>query len=259
MKTRAAVVEGQGQPFTMTEVELEEPRDDEVLVRMVATGLCHTDLSLRDTLPAEMFPRVFGHEGAGVVEEVGADVTGVSVGDHVVLSLASCRECARCQDGRAGYCEQTLMLNYMGFRMDGSTAYSREAGPVYGHFFGQSSFAQHAVALASSVIVVDPELDLTRIAPYGCGFMAGSGAVLNVAQPGPGDSVVVYGVGAVGLAAVASARASGVETVVAVDLQPGRLEAAASAANGALRSGNGEKALDIATITGATMPSIAWS
>ncbi|HYF73281.1 MAG TPA: zinc-binding dehydrogenase, partial [Nocardioides sp.] len=127
----------------------------------------------------------------------------------------------------AGYCEQTLMLNYMGFRMDGSTSYSRESGAVYGHFFGQSSFAQHAVALASSVVVVDRDLDLTRIAPYGCGFMAGSGSVLNVAQPEPGDSVVVYGVGAVGLAAVASARASGVETVVAVDLQSARLEAAA--------------------------------
>jgi aryl-alcohol dehydrogenase len=226
MRTTVAVVNGPGEEFAFEEVEIDGPRADEVLVRIVATGLCHTDLSLRDTLPAEMFPRVFGHEGAGVVEEVGADVTGVSVGDHVVLSLASCRECARCQDGRAGYCEQTLMLNYMGFRMDGSTSYSREAGPVYGHFFGQSSFAQHAVALASSVIVVDPSLDLTRIAPYGCGFMAGSGSVLNVAQPQAGDSVVVYGVGAVGLAAVASARASGVQTVVAVDLQPGRLEAA---------------------------------
>ncbi len=226
MRTTVAVVDGPGAEFVLEEVEVHGPRADEVLVRVVATGLCHTDLSLRDTLPAEMFPRVFGHEGAGVVEEVGVDVTGVNVGDHVVLSLASCRECARCRDGRAGYCEQTLMLNYMGFRMDGSTSYSRESGPVHGHFFGQSSFARHAVALASSVIVVDPELDLTRIAPYGCGFMAGSGAVLNVAQPGPGESVAVYGVGAVGLAAVAAARASGVETVVAVDLLPGRLEAA---------------------------------
>ncbi len=227
MRTTVAVVNGPGAEFVLEEVEVDGPRADEVLVRIVATGLCHTDISLRDTLPAEMFPRVFGHEGAGVVEEVGADVTGIEVGDHVVLSLASCRGCAKCEAGLAGYCEQTLMLNYMGFRMDGSTSYSREAGPVYGHFFGQSSFAQHAVALASSVVVVDTSLDLTRVAPYGCGFMAGSGAVLNVAKPGPGDSVVVYGVGAVGLAAVAAARARGVETVVAVDLLPGRLEAAA--------------------------------
>ena len=212
MKTTVAVVNAPGEPFVFEEVEVDGPRADEVLVRIVATGLCHTDISLRDTLPAEMFPRVFGHEGSGVVEEVGADVTGVEVGDHVVLSLASCRTCAKCLAGLAGYCEQTMMLNYMGFRADGSTSYSREAGPVYGHFVGQSSFARHAVALASSVVVVDPGLDLTLYAPYGCGFMAGSGSVLNVLKPGPEDSVVVYGAGAVGLAAIAAARASGVAT-----------------------------------------------
>ena len=226
MRTTVAVVNGPGQDFLFEEVEVDGPRADEVVVRILASGICHTDLSLREQLPAEMFPRVFGHEGAGVVEEVGAEVTGIEVGDHVVLSLASCRTCEKCTSGRAGYCDQTMMLNYMGFRMDGSTSYSREAGPVYGHFFGQSSFAQHAVALASSVVVVDKTLDLTLYAPYGCGFMAGSGSVLNVLQPGPEDSVVVYGVGAVGLAAVAAATASGVETVIAVDLQPSRLEAA---------------------------------
>jgi aryl-alcohol dehydrogenase len=226
MRTTVAVVNGPGAEFVLEEVDVDGPRADEVLVRIVATGLCHTDISLRDTLPAEMFPRVFGHEGAGVVAEVGADVTGIEVGDHVVLSLASCRACARCAAGLVGYCEQTLMLNYLGNRSDGSTSYSRPAGAVYGHFFGQSSFARHAVALATSVVVVDEELDLTLVAPYGCGFMAGSGSVLNVAQPRSGDSVVVYGVGAVGLAAVAAARASGVETLVAVDLLPGRLEAA---------------------------------
>jgi len=226
MRTTVAVVNGPGEEFVLEEVDVDGPRAGEVLVRIVATGLCHTDLSLRDTLPPEMFPRVFGHEGAGVVEEVGAEVTGIAVGDHVVLSLASCRACERCAAGLAGYCEQTLMLNYLGFREDGSTSYSRAAGPVYGHFFGQSSFARHAVALATSVVVVDKELDLTRVAPYGCGFMAGSGSVLNVAQPQPGDSVAVYGVGAVGLAAVAAARSRGVETVVAVDRLPSRLEAA---------------------------------
>ena len=160
-----------------------------------------------------MFPRVFGHEGAGVVEEVGADVTGIEVGDHVVLSLASCRTCAKCTSGQAGYCDQTMMLNYMGFRMDGSTSYTRATGPVYGHFFGQSSLARHAVVHSSSVIVVDKELDLSKVAPFGCGFQTGAGAILNVAQPGPDDSVVVYGVGAVGLAAIAAAKASGVETI----------------------------------------------
>jgi aryl-alcohol dehydrogenase len=228
MRTTVAVVNGPGQDFLFEEVEVDGPRADEVMVRILASGICHTDLSLRDQLPAEMFPRVFGHEGAGVVEEVGADVAGIEVGDHVVLSLASCRTCEKCTSGRAGYCDQTMMLNYMGFRMDGSTSYSRSTGPVYGHFLGQSSLSRHAVVHGSSVIVVDKDLDLSKVAAFGCGFQTGAGAILNVAQPGPGDSVVVYGVGAVGLAAVAAAKASGVETVVAVDLMPSRLEAAES-------------------------------
>ena len=226
MRTTVAVVNGPGQEFLFEEVEVDGPRADEVLVRILASGVCHTDLSLRETLPEEMFPRVFGHEGAGVVEEVGADVTGIEVGDHVVLSLASCRTCAKCRSGQTGYCEQALVLNYMGFRTDGSTAYARASGPVYGHFLGQSSLSRHAVVHASSVIVVDSDLDLSKVAPFGCGFQTGAGAILNVARPGPHDSVVVYGVGAVGLAAVAAAKASGVETVVAVDLTPSRLEVA---------------------------------
>ncbi|WP_372727162.1 NAD(P)-dependent alcohol dehydrogenase [Nocardioides sp.] len=228
MRTTVAVVDQQGAEFTFEEVELDAPRADEVLVRIVATGLCHTDISLRDVLPAEMFPRVFGHEGAGVVEEVGSEVSGISVGDHVVLSLRSCRSCSRCERGEVGYCENSMLLNYMGMRMDGSTTHTRDQGPLYGSFFGQSSFARHALATADNVVVVDPDLDLTRVGPYGCGFQTGAGAVLNVLRPGPGDSLAVYGVGAVGLAAIAAAVGAGVETVVAVDLAPGRLEVAAS-------------------------------
>jgi aryl-alcohol dehydrogenase len=228
VRTTVAIVNEQGQDFTFDEVEIDGPRADEVLVRIVATGLCHTDISLRDTLPPEMFPRVFGHEGAGVVEEVGSEVTGVAVGDHVVLSLRSCRACARCEAGQVGYCEDSLVLNYMGFRMDGSTTYSRDSGPVYGSFFGQSSFAQHAIASQDNIVVVDKALDLARLGPYGCGFQTGAGAVLNVLQCGPADSLVVYGVGAVGLAAIAAATGQGVGTIVAVDLMASRLEAAAS-------------------------------
>jgi aryl-alcohol dehydrogenase len=220
--TRVAVVERPGAGFVFTEVEVDGPRADEVLVRIVATGLCHTDISLRDTLPAEMFPRVFGHEGAGVVEEVGDDVTGVEVGDHVVLSLASCGSCARCTAGEVGYCDQTLVLNYLGTRLDGSTTYTRDGAPVFASFLGQSSLSELAVVHASSCVVVDPALDLTRVAPYGCGFQTGAGAVLNVLRPTERDSVVVYGVGAVGLAAVAAARSTGARTF-AVDLAPSRL------------------------------------
>ncbi|CAN5600392.1 NAD(P)-dependent alcohol dehydrogenase [soil metagenome] len=228
MKTTVAIVNTQGGDFELEEVELDEPRADEVLVRIVAAGLCHTDLSLRDQLPPEMFPRVFGHEGAGVVEQVGADVSGIEVGDHVLLSFRSCRACATCDEGLVGYCDNTLMLNYMGFRMDGSTTHHRGEDPVYGSFFGQSSLARHAIAYADNCVVVDTSLDLATLAPYGCGFQTGAGTVLNIFDPGPDDSLVVFGCGAVGLAAIVAARANGCGTVVAVDLMDSRLEVAAS-------------------------------
>ncbi len=227
MKTTAAIVHEQGQDFRLEEVDLDEPRADEVLVRMVATGLCHTDISLRDSLPPEMFPRVFGHEGAGVVEQVGSEVSGIEVGDHVLLSFRSCRACGPCREGAVGYCDNALVLNYMGFRMDGSTTHRLEDGsPLYGSFFGQSSLAQHALAYADNCVVVDKSLDLTLLAPYGCGFQTGAGTVLNVFDPAPDQSIVVFGAGAVGLAAVVAAKAAGVETVVAVDLLDARLEVA---------------------------------
>ena len=223
MRTTAAIVTEQGGAFELTEVELDDPRDDEVLVRIVATGLCHTDLTMRHFLPPEMFPHVFGHEGAGVVEAVGPRVEGIAVGDHVVLSFRSCRACAPCRAGDVGYCEQTLLLNYMGMRPDGSTTMTHEGSPVFGSFFGQSSLARHALAHADNCVVVDPALDLRIAAPYGCGFQTGAGTVLNVLRPAPSDSLAVYGAGAVGLAAVAAAVAEGVATVLAVDLVGGRL------------------------------------
>jgi aryl-alcohol dehydrogenase len=215
-------VNEQGGDFVLDEVELEGPRADEVLVRIVATGLCHTDIHLKGFLPAEMFPNVFGHEGAGVVESVGEDVTGIEVGDHVVLSFRSCGSCTNCGAGLVGYCEQSLMINYMGMRLDGSTTYSRDGAPVFGSFFGQSSLSAHAIAYADNCVVVDKSIDLTKVAPYGCGFQTGAGTVLNVLEPGPADSLVVYGVGAVGLAALAAARHLGVGTLVAVDPMPTR-------------------------------------
>jgi aryl-alcohol dehydrogenase len=223
MQTTVAVVNGPGQDFELVDVELDEPREGEVLVRIVATGLCHTDITMRSFLPAEMFPNVFGHEGTGVVEQVGPGVTSVSPGDHVVLSFRSCQACAACHAGNPAYCEQTLLLNYMGMRIDGSTTMSRGGAPVFGSFFGQSSFGRHALVGAECCVVVDPAHDLTRLAPFGCGYQTGVGTVLNVLQPGEADSLVVYGAGAVGLAAVAAAAATGVGTVVAVDLQAARL------------------------------------
>ncbi len=222
MRTTAYLVEEPGGDFTLAEVELEEPREDEVLVRVVATGLCHTDLTVPTMLPQEMLPTVVGHEGTGVVEKVGAAVSGIEVGDHVVMSFRSCRACGPCAAGDVGYCEQSLLLNYMGMRADGSTTMKRatergDGETVFGNFFGQSSFARHAIAYADNCVVVDKRLDLTRLAPFACGFQTGAGTVLNVLDPTPDEPIVVFGAGAVGLAAVAAARGLGVETVVVVD------------------------------------------
>jgi len=203
--------------FEFAEVELDDPRSDEVLVRVVATGLCHTDLTVPTMLPAEMFPTVMGHEGTGVVEAVGSEVAGIEVGDHVVMSFRSCGACGPCAAGDVGYCEQHILLNYMGMRVDGSTTMRRGEETVFGSFFGQSSFARHALAHADNCVVVPKDLDLTLLAPFGCGFQTGAGTVLNVLRPTADESVVVFGAGAVGLAAVAAARGAGVGTVVAVD------------------------------------------
>ncbi|WP_295654137.1 NAD(P)-dependent alcohol dehydrogenase [uncultured Dietzia sp.] len=227
MKTRAAVAEGPGQPFQLSELQIDEPRSDEILVRVKAVGLCHTDITMKMMLPEEMFPRVFGHEGAGVVEAVGADVQGVKVGDHVVMSFRSCRECERCQAGAVGYCRQAMALNYLGYRSDGSTTFHRDGAAVAGSFFGQSSFSELAIASPDNVVVVDPDVDLLTAAPFGCGFQTGAGAVLNTIDPDPASSLVVYGAGAVGLSAVAAARARRVQTIIAVDTKDSRLEAAA--------------------------------
>jgi aryl-alcohol dehydrogenase len=231
VKTTAYLVEEPGGDFVVADVELEEPRDDEVLVRIVATGLCHTDLTVPTMLPQEMLPTVVGHEGTGVVEQVGAGVSGIEVGDHVVLSFRSCRACGPCRAGDVGYCEQSLLLNYMGMRADGSTTMKRalengQSQTVFGNFFGQSSFARHALAYADNCVVVDKSLDLTRLAPFACGFQTGAGTVLNVLDPTPDRPIVVFGAGAVGLAAIAAARGAGVETVVAVDPVAARRELA---------------------------------
>jgi aryl-alcohol dehydrogenase len=227
MKTTAAVVNEQGGEFLLQEVDLDGPRDDEVLVRIVAAGICHTDIHLKGAFPEAMFPKIFGHEGAGIVEAVGAAVSGIEVGDHVVLSFRSCRACGNCKNGLVGYCDSAMLLNYLGVRMDGSATHSRDGSPVFGNFFGQSSFATHAIAYADNCVVVDKSVDLTKVAPYGCGFQTGAGTVLNVLKPGPTDSLVVYGVGAVGLAAFAAAKSLRVGTLVAVDPLQSRREAAA--------------------------------
>ena len=225
--TQAAVVESGGAPFTLVEVELDEPRADEVLVRMTAAGLCHTDLGVASGGLPFPLPGVLGHEGAGVVERVGAAVTSVVPGDHVLLSFTSCGGCGNCRGGHPAYCATWLPDNLIGgARRDGSATITRGGEPLGGHFFGQSSFARLAVADERSVVKVDPSAPLETIAPLGCGVQTGVGAVWNVLRPGPGSTVVVAGAGAVGLSAVMAAALTPALQIVAVDVVPSRLDLA---------------------------------
>lgn len=214
MKITAALSISPAAPFTLQELELDEPRCDEVLVKIHATGLCHTDLTFKSQVP---IPAVLGHEGAGIVTAVGEAVSGISPGDHVVLSYRSCGSCRSCAAGERAYCSRSMRLNSAGVRADGSPTLSDNGTPVYGSFFGQSSFAQYALAGADNTVVVDPSIDLAVAAPLGCGFQTGAGAVLNVLSPEPDSRLVVFGAGGVGLAAVMAAKAQGVETIIAAD------------------------------------------
>ncbi|MGW6546288.1 NAD(P)-dependent alcohol dehydrogenase [Streptomyces massasporeus] len=216
--TRAAVVESGGAPFTLCDVVLDAPGPHEALVRMVAAGLCHTDLGVASGGLPFPLPGVLGHEGAGVVEAVGPAVTGVAPGDHVLLSFTSCGDCRNCRGGHPAYCASWLPLNLLGGgRADGSHTISRAGESLGGHFFGQSSFAELALADERSLVKVDPDVPLESIAPLGCGVQTGVGAVWNVLKPQTGGTVVVLGAGAVGLSAVMAAALTPAARVVAVD------------------------------------------
>lgn len=222
----AAVARERGAPLVREELELDDLRPDEVRVRMVATGVCHTDAVVRDGVLPTPLPAVLGHEGAGVVEATGDRVTSVAPGDHVVLSAAYCRHCARCRAGETAYCENLFAQDFGGAREDGSTALSKDGERISSHFFGQSSFATLANVSESSVVRIDPEVPLETMAPLGCGLQTGAGAVLAELRPPAGSSFAVVGAGAVGLAAVMAAALAGCTTIVAVDRHPSRLELA---------------------------------
>ena len=223
MRIRAAVAREPHQPFAAEELELQSPQRDEILVRIVACGMCHADLIARDRDMPVPHPIVAGHEGAGVVEQVGAGVSDVAEGDHVLLSYSACRRCATCLTGRPAYCDESVARNFGGARADGSVALSSPEGPVHSHFFGQSSFASHAVVPAANAVVVAPDAPLELYAPLGCGVQTGAGAVILSLRIPPGSGLVVFGAGSVGLSAVMAASAIGVSTVIAVDVVPERL------------------------------------
>ncbi|MFG2869342.1 NAD(P)-dependent alcohol dehydrogenase [Streptomyces sp. NPDC048338] len=216
-RVRAAVTESPGAPFTVRDADLEDPRPCEVLVRMTAVGICHTDLGMRDAWPRRLTPMVFGHEGAGRVEAVGAEVTGLAPGDHVCLSFASCGTCEQCAAGHPAYCHAARDRNLSGGRVDGTTPLSLDGTPLHGGFFGQSSFATHAVVHERGVVRVPPDLAAAVAAPLGCSGQTGAGTVLNRLRPEPGSSLIVLGAGGVGLSALMAAVAVGCDPVVAVD------------------------------------------
>ena len=250
--TRAAVVESGGALFTLAEVELDEPGAHEAVVRMVATGLCHTDLGVASGGLPFPLPGVLGHEGAGVVEAVGSAVTGVAPGDHVVLSFTSCGDCRDCAGGHPAYCATWLRLNLIGGRRaDGTSTISRDGIPLGGHFFGQSSFAERALVDERSLVKVDADVPLESIAPLGCGVQTGVGAVWNVLKPVTGSAVVVLGAGAVGLSAVMAAVLTPATTIVAVDRVTERLSLARKlGATHTVHAGEEDLGQALAAITG---------
>ena len=222
MQVKAAVLRDPAGPYAIETVELAAPAADEVLVRIVGAGMCHTDVLPRTGLIAPP-PVITGHEGAGVVEAVGGDVVGVQVGDHVVLSFDSCGQCRNCLANQPAYCDTFMARNLFGLNLDGTSPVSDGDGkPIAARWFGQSSFATHCLATARNVVVVDKSLPLEQLGPLGCGIQTGAGSILCAMDVQAGTSLVVFGAGAVGLAAVMAGRVAGATTIIAVDLQPHR-------------------------------------
>lgn len=225
-KIRAAVIRQKGGPFQIEDLVQGEPRADEVRIRVVATGMCHTDMVARDQLYDVPMPVVLGHEGSGIVEEAGASVKKVAVGDHVVLTYMWCGHCKPCLHGDLTYCSNFYPLNFGGAREDGSSStYKAEdqREPIHDHFFGQSSFGTFALVNERNVIRVPKEAPLELLGPLGCGIQTGAGAVINALKVSPGSSFAAFGGGAVGLSAIMAARVAGATTIIASDVVPSRL------------------------------------
>jgi S-(hydroxymethyl)glutathione dehydrogenase/alcohol dehydrogenase len=224
VKIRAAVLEEFGAPLAVQEVELEEPRAGEVLVRLEACGVCHTDLyTASGADPSGYAPAVLGHEGAGVVERVGDGVSSVAPGDHVVtLFSPQCRECSHCVDPRTNLCLAIREQQNQGYLPDGTTRLSRDDGPIR-HFMGTSTFAEYTVMPEIALAKVSPEAPLDRACLFACGLSTGLGAAINTANVEPGSTCVVFGAGMVGLGAVAGCRLQGAERILCFDLSEQRL------------------------------------
>ena len=227
IKTRAAVAWGPNQPLKIEEVELMPPQKGEVLVRIVATGVCHTDaytLSGKD--PEGVFPAILGHEGGGVVEAVGEGVTSVAVGDHVIpLYTPECGECKFCKSGKTNLCQKIRATQGKGLMPDGTTRFSKDGQPIY-HYMGTSTFSEYTVLPEISIAKVDPAAPLEEVCLLGCGVTTGIGAVMNTAKVKEGESVAIFGLGGIGLSAVIGARLAKAGRIIAIDINESKFELA---------------------------------
>lgn len=225
MKIQAAVAHPQSEAFSVETVEIDDPRDDEILVRVVGVGLCHTDLVFQSAgiLP---LPAVLGHEGSGIVEKVGADVEKVEPGDRVAMSFRSCGACDRCASGDPAYCRTMPMLNYTGCRTDGSKSLHDDGQDISSNFFGQSSFAAYALTYQRNVVKVPEDVPLELMGPLGCGIQTGAGGVMRSLAAEAGSSILILGGGSVGLSAVMGAKIQGCDPIILLEPMASRRDLA---------------------------------
>ena len=226
MKTRAAVAREAGKPLSIEEVDLAGPKAGEVLVRIVATGVCHTDaFTLSGADPEGLFPAILGHEGGGIVEEIGAGVTSVAVGDHVIpLYTPECRQCKSCLSGKTNLCTAIRATQGQGLMPDGTTRFRMLDGTPIFHYMGCSTFANHTVLPEIAVAKIDPAAPFDKVCYVGCGVTTGVGAVLNTAKVEIGAKVAVFGLGGIGLNVIQGLRLAGADMIIGVDINPDREE-----------------------------------
>ncbi len=227
IKSRAAVAFAANQPLQIVEVDVEPPKKGEVLVRIVATGVCHTDaFTLSGDDPEGIFPSILGHEGGGIVEAVGEGVTSLEVGDHVIpLYTAECRECKFCKSGKTNLCQAVRATQGKGLMPDGTTRFSYQGQPIY-HYMGTSTFSEYTVVPEISLAKIDKDAPLDKVCLLGCGVTTGIGAVLNTAKVEEGASVAIFGLGGIGLAAIIGAKMAKAGRIIAVDINPAKFDIA---------------------------------
>lgn len=251
MKITAAIARETDAPLSIEEVELDAPRDDEILVRLVATGVCHTDMAVIEGLMGTELPAVLGHEGAGIVEKVGAAVTKVAPGDHVVMTVDSCGQCPACMNHDLTYCHNSYPMNFMAQRPDGSRAISKDGQKIGSSFFGQSSYATHSLCHERNCVKVSKDVELEKLGPLGCGIQTGAGTVMNALDVEPGSSIVIFGAGGVGLAGVMGAVVAGATKIIVVDMVDSRLDLARElGATHAFNAGTQDVTDEIMKLTG---------